>query len=90
MSRESPLAPPVREHNGRHSTIANYLASPEFSEEGRRMQPTPQRSRGDGSDRVYTKAPAFSNSYEKQEKHHKRIAEGGRTRLVEDEEDAKQ
>lgn len=54
------------------------------------MQPTPQRSRGDGSDRVYTKAPTFSNSYEKQEKHHKRIAEGGRTRLEEDEEDAKQ
>lgn len=41
------------------------------------MQPTPQRSRGDGSGNVYTKAPSFSNSYEK--KDHKRIAAGGRT-----------
>jgi hypothetical protein len=87
-SRETPLTAPVREHNNRHSTIANYLASADFSEEGRRMQPTPQRSRGDGSGRVYTKSPSFSNSYEKNEKHHKRIAEGGRTRLAEDEEDA--
>lgn len=86
-SREPPAMPPTREHNNRHSTIANYRASADFSEEGMRMQPTPQRSRGDGSGRVYTKTPSFSNSYEKQLKHHKRMAGGGKTRLAEDEED---
>jgi len=87
-NRGTPLPSPVREHNARHSTIPNYIASADSSENGRRMQPTPQRSRGDGSSRVYTKSPSFSNSYEKNEKHHKRIAAGGRTRLEQDEEDA--
>jgi hypothetical protein len=90
MGRETPLSIPVRDRDHHHFTIMNYLASPDFSEEGRRMQPTPQRSRGDGSGRAYTKAPSYSNSYEKDEKHHKRMVGGKRTRLAEDEETTKQ
>jgi len=83
--RDPPLASLVRDHHNGHSTISDYLASANFSEEGRRMQPTPQRSRGDGSGRVYTKSPSWNDSYEKTEKHHKRMKVNEKTRLAEDE-----
>ena len=76
------LPPPVRGGNARHSTFADFSGT----DEERRMQPTPQRGRGDGSHRVYTKAPSYLDHYEKTPEHHKRMKKGRTTRLAEDEE----
>lgn len=83
--RDTPLPATVRERNKSHFTISDHLASENNSDENRRMQPTPQRSRGDGSSRAYTKAPSYNDSYEKHGKHHKRMQSGLKTRLAEDE-----
>ena len=53
--RETPLTAPIREHHHRHFTTTNYLPLADSSDEGRRMQLTPQRPRGDESGGVDTK-----------------------------------
>ncbi|KAF7973143.1 hypothetical protein HWV62_15911 [Athelia sp. TMB] len=78
----TPLPPPARGGNARHSTLADFSGT----DEERRMQPTPQRGRGDGSHKVYTKAPSYLDHYEKTAEHHKRMKKGKTTRLAEDEE----
>lgn len=78
----TPLPAPVRDHNPRHSTFENYAGS----QEERFMVPPPQRSRGDGSHRAYTKAPSYLDHYEKTAEHHKRMKLGKKTRLAQDEE----
>ncbi|KAL0960173.1 hypothetical protein HGRIS_011807 [Hohenbuehelia grisea] len=75
-NRALPLGPISRENNSKHSTIKDYLASPGYSEEGRRMQPTPQRAKKDGSGRAYTKSPDYVDSYEKTPKYYRK-ARGG-------------
>ncbi|KAH7925104.1 hypothetical protein BV22DRAFT_1129295 [Leucogyrophana mollusca] len=67
--RFEPLASPIREQNNGHSTIKDYLARPDSTTEGRFQVPPPQRSRGDGSGRAYTKSPDYCMSYEKTPKH---------------------
>ncbi|KZP06888.1 hypothetical protein FIBSPDRAFT_939100 [Athelia psychrophila] len=78
----TPLPAPVREHNARHITFANY----DGPENERYMVPSPQRSRGDGSHRAYTKTPSYLDNYEKTTEHHKRMKLGKKTRLAQDEE----
>lgn len=68
-NRSSPLTAPSKEHDSKHATIADYLTSPNYSESGRRQQPTPQRSQGDGSGRAYTKSPDYVDGYKKTAKY---------------------
>ncbi|KXN89347.1 hypothetical protein AN958_05845 [Leucoagaricus sp. SymC.cos] len=59
------LRPPTKEHNARHISIDEYKASHDRGDVGRYQVPPPQRSRGDGSGRVYTKSPDYARNYEK-------------------------
>ncbi|KAF9450313.1 hypothetical protein P691DRAFT_665621 [Macrolepiota fuliginosa MF-IS2] len=62
----SPIPAPVKEHNARHITIEDYKAShDDDGGYGRFQVPPPQRARGDGSGRVYTKSPDYVRNYEK-------------------------
>ncbi|KAH7912189.1 hypothetical protein BJ138DRAFT_1112568 [Hygrophoropsis aurantiaca] len=81
--RPIPLASPSREQNNGHSTIHDYLARPNSTREGRYQVPPPQRARGDGSGRAYTKSPDYCMSYEKTPKYW-RQKKGGATMMDSD------
>ncbi|KAG6868302.1 hypothetical protein C0993_005190 [Termitomyces sp. T159_Od127] len=64
--RETAIPPPVRDHHAGHVTIANFSPSSKSDEiRGRLEQPTPQRAKAPDSSEVYTKSPAYVDSYEK-------------------------
>jgi hypothetical protein len=63
--RANPMTPPVKEHNAKHITISDYKMSPHHAQVDRYEVPTPQRARGDGSGKVYTKSPDYARNYEK-------------------------
>ncbi|MCL6358418.1 hypothetical protein EXT68_23820 [Pectobacterium parmentieri] len=62
---EIPPQIPTKEHNSRHATIEEFAKSPDSDPEMRRMEPTPQKGRRDGSGKVYTKSPDFVDNYGK-------------------------
>ena len=58
--RSSPLDPVRKEHDAHHLTLAQFHASNTTGH--RRMVPSPQRSKGDGTDTVYTKRVSNSKA----------------------------
>ncbi|KAJ3567285.1 hypothetical protein NP233_g6463 [Leucocoprinus birnbaumii] len=63
--RSLPMLAPTKEHNAKHITIDDWKASGDHEAVERYQVPPPQRSRGDGSGRVYTKSPDYARNYEK-------------------------
>jgi len=59
------IPPPTKEHNAKHITIEDFKASGDHDIFDRYQAPQPQRSKGDGSGRVYTKSPDYVKNYEK-------------------------
>lgn len=78
----TPPAAPLKDNfsSARHSTLAAYLQKTDNNPEERWMQPTPQRARNDGQGRegVYTKAPRYSDGYEKGVAFHGRYRKVGK------------
>jgi len=59
------LPPPTKEHNAKHITIDDFKASGVREPYERYQAPQPQRPKGDGSGRIYTKSPDYAKNYEK-------------------------
>jgi len=59
------IPPPTKEHNAKHITIDDFNASGVRNTYERYQAPQPQRPKGDGSGRVYTKSPDYVKNYEK-------------------------
>lgn len=67
LDTDIPPAFPGKDHRSGHSTMKDYKQSEGYAESGeavRFMAPTPQRA-GEGSGKVYTKAPNYVDNYGK-------------------------
>jgi len=67
LDTDIPPALPGKDHRSGHSTMKDYKQSEGYAESGeavRFMAPTPQRA-GEGSGKVYTKAPNYVDNYGK-------------------------
>ena len=59
------IPPPTKVHNAKHITIDDFYASGAHDTHERYQAPPPQRPKGDGSGRIYTKSPDYTKNYEK-------------------------